>query len=94
MYMYNIHMPINICICFIIYVQILSTPVMTSIKEACRIHMIIRLYSFHDGIRKKKTKTFFDFLIKTSEKYFVGESGFLQRFVKDEDYRDLPFLYK
>lgn len=68
---------------------------MTFIKEAYRIHMIIRLYSSHDGIRENKTKTFFNFVIKISEKYFVGETGFLQRkFVKDEDYRDLPFLYK
>lgn len=68
---------------------------MTPIKEACRIHMIIRLYSSHDGIRENKTKTFFNFVIKISEKYFVGKTGFLQRrFVKDEDYRNLPFLYK
>lgn len=65
------------------YVQILPTPVMTSKKEACRIHMISRLNSSHDGIREKKTKTFFNFLIKISEKYFVGEAGFLQRFVKE-----------
>lgn len=46
-------------------------------------------------LEKNKTKTFFNFVIKISEKYFVGETGFLQRrFVKDEDYRDLPFLYK
>lgn len=65
------------------YVQILPTPAMTSKNEACRIHMISRLNSSHDGIREKKTKTFFNFLIKISEKYFVGEAGFLQRFVKE-----------
>jgi hypothetical protein len=78
-----------------IFFKYFPTSTMTLIKEVCKIHTIRTLNYSHDGIKEKKTKTSFKFLIKISEKLFVSEIDFLQRgFVIERDYRNLPFLYK